>query len=780
VNVKRTEFFLVAFGLMFAGTGTRAQQPVSAPVVLSPTNHPRVPTELTQLWLVPESATKGRTGQPQDLVSAIKLEAEGSFTKALPILSRATVAQGPLGRYAVYYKGLAEAGLGRQADARRTFQGLQSADVVGYLSEAAALREAESSEALGDYSAAATVYERLAGSRAVSDDILMRLGRAAKMAGSREKATAAFARLYFEFPLSDFALSAGAELDSGPIVSGSARYKSQLERAERLFAAKRYELARTEFDALRKVSQADDNELIDLRIAECDYFLKRPRNARDRLRPYLEQATRQAEALYYYANALRDLGNDDEYRRIIGRIPADFPSQTWAEEALNSLATYEIVHDNDAQADEVFRELYSRFPTGRYAERAAWKIGWYAYRNGRFAETTRTFAKAAFDFPRSDYRPAWLYWSGRAHEALGELTGAQARYALEVTDYINTYYGRLAAARQEALGVQPAARRIAIADVRTPEASASPDGSPQAARVVLPRNASVIRALLDLELYDHAVDELRYAQRTWGDSSVIQATLAWVYTRQGRSAKGTEQFNLLRGAIMAMKRAYPQHLALAGEELPDDVLRIIFPLSYWDLIRKYATEYEIDPYVAAALICQESTFVPDIKSYANAVGLTQLMPRTARQYAKTLNLRYSSGMLTNPEANIRIGMAYLAAKLKEFGELHFALASYNAGERPVRRWIAERPGIEREEFIDDIPYPQTQNYVKKILATAEDYRRLYGPGSAGEAAVAQADAAPPALQTPLRPKVTSGRPAPRKASSVSRSPGKKKKTRKAA
>jgi soluble lytic murein transglycosylase len=59
--------------------------------------------------------------------------------------------------------------------------------------------------------------------------------------------------------------------------------------------------------------------------------------------------------------------------------------------------------------------------------------------------------------------------------------------------------------------------------------------------------------------------------------------------------------------------------------------------------------------------------------------------------------------------------------------VHYALATYNAGPNRVARWISERPGIDRDEFIDDIPFPETQNYVKKILGTAEDYRRLYGP-----------------------------------------------------
>jgi soluble lytic murein transglycosylase len=174
-----------------------------------------------------------------------------------------------------------------------------------------------------------------------------------------------------------------------------------------------------------------------------------------------------------------------------------------------------------------------------------------------------------------------------------------------------------------------------------------------------------------------------------------------------------------------MRRAYPQFMAAGGEELPRDILTVIFPLSYWDPIRRHASARGLDPYFLAALVAQESTFVPDIVSPARAVGLMQLMPTTGRQYARKLGLRYSPRLLRDPEANIRMGTAYLADKLEEFGSLHLALASYNAGERAVRTWIAERPGVPPDEFIDDIPYPETQNYVKRILGTADDYRQLY-------------------------------------------------------
>jgi soluble lytic murein transglycosylase len=103
----------------------------------------------------------------------------------------------------------------------------------------------------------------------------------------------------------------------------------------------------------------------------------------------------------------------------------------------------------------------------------------------------------------------------------------------------------------------------------------------------------------------------------------------------------------------------------------------------------------------------------------------QLLPSTARQLARKLKIPYATRLLTDPDANIRMGTLYFAEKVKEFGAVHLALASYNAGETAVHQWVAERPGFGMEEFIDDIPYPETQNYVKRILGTTEDYRRLY-------------------------------------------------------
>jgi soluble lytic murein transglycosylase len=178
-----------------------------------------------------------------------------------------------------------------------------------------------------------------------------------------------------------------------------------------------------------------------------------------------------------------------------------------------------------------------------------------------------------------------------------------------------------------------------------------------------------------------------------------------------------------------MRRAYPQHMAEGGEGLPAEVLQVIFPLTYWDSIRRNSAAHDLDPYVMAALIAQESTFDPGAHSSANAWGLMQIVPSTGRRLAPAIGIRrFRTPMLTNADTNIRLGTLYFSRLVEQFGGTYYALASYNAGESRVVRWKSERPGLDEDEFIDDIPFPETQNYVKRILGTAEDYRRLYGEG----------------------------------------------------
>jgi soluble lytic murein transglycosylase len=655
------------------------------------------------------------------LQAALRLYADEKYEQALGRFSAATTPKSPLRAHAAYYAGVSELRLGRFDAAKRRFSELKGTQ--GFIGEAAALGEAEAAHGLSDYGTAAKIYKDILDDVAVDKPaIWLSLANAALADGDSKRAADAYLHLYYEFPLSEHAAQAEGPLQTLPdvqqIATGNARYKLELGRGERLFGSRRHPEARTSFLRLKPFAASEnDAELVSLRLAEIEYFQERYSNAREALKPFLTGGARQAEARFFYLMSQRGLRNDDTFEQLVQALKQDFPESTWSEEALNNLATFYIQRDRDEEADAVLRELYARFPRGRYAERAAWKAGWASYRKGDMGEAARYFESAAGNFPRSDYRPAWLYWSGRARAAMGDAPGAVARYQLTVADYHNTYYGRLAEDVLRKQGASLGPSRVVFA--QTAAALGGEDD-------YFPPTESTIRTLLAAGLYEPAVKELEFARAKWGDSPSITATIAWANKQMSASESGTGQFTLARGSITLMKRAYPQFMASGGDQLPREILTTIFPLHYWDLIRKNAAEHKLDPYLVAALMAQESTFVPDIKSHAGAYGLMQLMPPTGRQYARKLKLRYSLRLLTTAETNIRMGTMYFADLVRQFGGVHLALASYNAGETPVRRWMRENPGLPQDEFIDSITYPETQQYVKRLLGTAEDYRRLYG------------------------------------------------------
>jgi soluble lytic murein transglycosylase len=704
--LKRDTLLPVAIGLLLAAGAPAARGEGQ----LAPTVHPALPSSESGLWLVPAASDRAaRTiAMYEPLAAGVKRFQDGDYPGALALLTRPALAASPLGDYAAYHAGLSQLRMGRADDARRTFDAVLDRKPQGYVAIAAALASGEAAESAGDQAGAVRIYERVADQKAaVTEEVLSRLGRASLAAGDRAKAADAYVRLYYEFPLTDAATVAGAQLAGLQDQIRRTGYKPDLGRAQLFFGARRYADARTAFHDLQSAASGDDKELVDLRVAECDFNLKQYAAARDGVRPYLERASRKAEARFFYVSSLRELGERDEYIAQTAALVAEFPDSSWSEEALNNLGTYYILTNDDALAAKTFRELYEKFPGGARAERAAWKYGWWSYKNANYDETVRVFESAAMGFPRSDYRPSFLYWAARAHAKLGAGTQSETRYRLVYTDYGNSYYGRLAERQlTRRAGTISAADAVRLASHDQPPV---PDAQP------IPTEG-LIRLLLANGLYDDALGELRYAQRAWGSSTRLDATIAWTYHQKGE----------LRRAISLMRRTYPQHLTAGGQVLPGEILQVIFPLTYWDSIRRQSALRGLDPYLVAALIAQESTFDPQIKSVANAWGLMQVVPATGRRLARSLGIRrFTTASLTDPEINIRLGTLYFSRLVEQFGGTYYALASYNAGENRVVRWKAERPGLDEDEFIDDIPFPETQNYVKRILGTAEDYRMLY-------------------------------------------------------
>ena len=597
---------VVALAMVALSASARSQDRVTT------TSHPPLPSAPSQYWFVPApsastSSARQADGGPSQLARGVALIEDEKFATALPVVTSAQVAATPLAQYGRYYTVVALLELGRVDDAEAILTALDDR-VEGYLKEAVPLRMAEAALARGDAARAADILDDLSDETLIEpEEVLVRLGAALDAAGEAEKALAAYRRVYYEYPLSTQAVDAQAGIERLETPSRIApdRFKRELERAEKLFQTRRWAQARAGFEPLARAAVKDDAEMIALRLAECDYYLGRHRASRDALRPYLRDTSREAEARFFHLTATRGLGDSDVYVMLARQLVADFPDSSWAEETLNNLASHYITAEEGDQADLVFRELTRRFPRGRYADRAAWKIGWAAYKQGDFAQAAAVFEAAAAAFPRADYRPSWLYWAARSRDQLDQMPAAAALYRVVAADYLNSYYGRLASR------ILADRRDLPVSPIVTVE-------RPEERRTKSVPNEAVIRALGAAALYDDALREVEYARKAWGDSPALQATVAWLRHHRGLSENADDRFNDVRGAITLMRRAYPQFLAAGGEQLPPEVLRIIFPLDYWPIIKKYSDAHGLDPWLMTALVAQESTFTADVRSRANA------------------------------------------------------------------------------------------------------------------------------------------------------------------
>ncbi len=295
------------------------------------------------------------------------------------------------------------------------------------------------------------------------------------------------------------------------------------------------------------------------------------------------------------------------------------------------------------------------------------------------------------DMPVEAHRnPAWTYWYGRALEALGKTGGARAHYLRLAGE--PHFYGLLAT---EALGD--------YATLPEPMHEASSEDL-DAAR----RNPGVRRALAlyRLNLRTDGRREWVYTIRTMNDRELLAA------------AELARQAEIPDRAINTADRTQVQH---------NFALRYLAP--YRDVFSTHAEEHELDEYWVLGLVRQESRFIADAKSSAGAGGLMQLMPRTARWTARKIGMKdFRRRDVTDVETNITLGTSYLKLVLDELGHPVLATAGYNAGPGRARRWRDAKP-LEGAIYIETIPFDETRDYVKKVMANAVFYALLDGKRS---------------------------------------------------
>lgn len=153
------------------------------------------------------------------------------------------------------------------------------------------------------------------------------------------------------------------------------------------------------------------------------------------------------------------------------------------------------------------------------------------------------------------------------------------------------------------------------------------------------------------------------------------------------------------------------------------VLMILYPNKYSSLVEEYSKQYRVDKDIIFAIIKNESNFENEISSNKGAKGLMQLMEATAKEVADILQLEYIN--LSDAEINIQLGTKYFSMLYQKYNNTELALAAYNAGSGNVDRWIEKGIISANGENIENIPYKETNMYVRKVMQSVQIYELLY-------------------------------------------------------
>lgn len=163
-----------------------------------------------------------------------------------------------------------------------------------------------------------------------------------------------------------------------------------------------------------------------------------------------------------------------------------------------------------------------------------------------------------------------------------------------------------------------------------------------------------------------------------------------------------------------------------GFNIEEKIMLYLYPTKYEEYVYKYSEELNIDPLLTFAIIKTESNFDANIESKSGAIGLMQLMDKTAQEQAEKLKIEYTKEMLYDPEVNLELGLNYFNMLLDYYNQNYvLAFTAYNAGLGNVQKWIKEGTIKKDGSDIENIPFKETNMYVRKIIRNYEIYKELY-------------------------------------------------------
>ncbi|PAP78310.1 hypothetical protein BSZ37_18700 [Rubrivirga marina] len=545
----------------------------------------------------------------------------------------------------------------------------------------------EAARRSGDLEAARRLADqarRQTGNDAARAGFTVTAGRLAAEAGDGDAARALYREAIGIDPASAAAREAAARLREGDPTAAEWLALARTDRALGLNS--------DAADAFRQWLDADTGtpeQQADVRYEAADALFDAQRY--DEVEAMLQPIRDRTDARSLWAGTLGRMGRTDEAAAVYLELAEAKP-------VANLYFAADVLHQGGDldRALPLYQRVEQEHAGTSWAGLATMRRAGQAFLDEDYAEAARLWDGYRTRQPRGADALRSLYWAGRALAEAGDAEAAAERFRGVLRQERDSYYALLAS---EALG-EPF--------WPLPLSASPPDDPDAAARV-----ADALRG----------VDLLREA----GFPDAAEAELDRAIARAGG---GTATRYALAEALV--ERGYGRRAILIGQSLGGGTnarrLRILYPFPFRRMIAAEATARGIDPFVAAALIRQESQFSERATSYVGARGLMQLMPATARTLAAEEGIEpWDPELLYLPEVNVHLGTRYVGQQVAAYdGALPAVFGAYNAGPHQVDQWRTFPEFGDDALFTERIPFRETRDYVKILTRNRAIYEGLYG------------------------------------------------------
>jgi soluble lytic murein transglycosylase len=527
-----------------------------------------------------------------------------------------------------------------------------------------------------------------------------------------------YQRVYYQYVNGDAANRAAAALLTLRDTMGAAYPQplpeQLLRRADRLLEIREYARAKTEYQTLVDQLTGPPREQARVGVGAADLLDGKTSPACSYLRGLdVAESEADAEREYYLEECARRSSDEAATMTAVYRLGKQYPKSRWRLKAMLAASNRFLVTNRPDDYLPLYKSVYEDFPNDPSAGTCHWRTAFQAYLHDK-PDAADLLREHLRNYPGHATTGAALYFLGRHFEQAGDFGSARACYLRLSETLQNHYYGIVARERLARPEVAAAVRSPEVAKFLADLKFADPKPVASAATRATSLRIERSRLLRTAGLADLADSELRFGSRSDGQPALLGIEMA-------------EGVDSPHQALRIMKSMGGDYLSLNIDQAPRKFWELLFPLPYRSDLMQEARLKELDPYLLAGLIRQESEFNPQALSPANAYGLTQVRPATGRQFARRAGIqRFSNSLLYQPATNLKLGSMILRHMLDQnSGKVEQTLAGYNAGPSRAAEWLTWNNYREPAEFVESIPFTETRDYVQAVLRNAEIYRRLY-------------------------------------------------------